>query len=54
MATTILKLNCPDAVGVLARITGRIAAEGGPELADQLEAEGYDRFLAKDATVAAV
>ncbi len=29
MATTILKLNCPDAVGVLARITGRIAVEGG-------------------------
>jgi formyltetrahydrofolate deformylase len=29
VATTILKLNCPDAVGVLARITGRIATEGG-------------------------
>jgi len=26
---TILKLNCPDAVGLLARITGFIAASGG-------------------------
>ncbi len=29
MKTTILKLNCPDAVGLLARITGLIAASGG-------------------------
>ena len=29
MNVTILKLNCPDAVGLLARITGFIAASGG-------------------------
>lgn len=29
MAATILKLNCPDAVGLLARITGAISARGG-------------------------
>ncbi|MFM8365739.1 MAG: formyltetrahydrofolate deformylase [Verrucomicrobiota bacterium] len=29
MPTHILKLNCPDAVGLLARITGFIAASGG-------------------------
>ncbi len=32
----------PDRVHVLAR--GRIVASGGPELAHQLEAEGYDRW----------
>jgi Fe-S cluster assembly ATP-binding protein len=25
-------------------VDGRIVTEGGPELADRLEAEGYDRF----------
>ena len=25
-------------------VDGRIVEEGGPELADRLEAEGYDRF----------
>ena len=50
--TRILRYIKPDHVHVF--VDGRIAAEGGPELADQLEAEGYDRFLAKDATVAAV
>ena len=25
--------------------SGRIAEEGGPELADQLEAEGYDKYV---------
>lgn len=29
MSATILKLNCPDSVGLLARITGQIAASGG-------------------------
>lgn len=29
MATRLLKLNCPDAVGLLARITGFIATSGG-------------------------
>jgi Fe-S cluster assembly ATP-binding protein len=26
-------------------VKGRIVEEGGPELADRLEDEGYDRFL---------
>jgi len=34
----------PDQVHVLA--AGRIAASGGPELAHQLEAEGYDKYAA--------
>ena len=34
----------PDRVHVLA--DGRIAASGGPELAHQLEAEGYDKYAA--------
>lgn len=29
MSVTILKLNCPDAVGLLARVTGFIASSGG-------------------------
>ncbi len=33
----------PDRVHVLA--AGRIVASGGPELAHQLEAEGYDKYL---------
>jgi Fe-S cluster assembly ATP-binding protein len=33
----------PDRVHVLAG--GRIVASGGPELAHQLEAEGYDKYL---------
>ena len=33
----------PDRVHVLAR--GRIAASGGPELALELEREGYDKYL---------
>jgi len=33
----------PDRVHVLAG--GRIVASGGPELAHELEAEGYDKFL---------
>jgi Fe-S cluster assembly ATP-binding protein len=37
----------PDRVHVLAG--GRIVASGGPELAHQLEAEGYDKYAAKDA-----
>jgi len=27
-------------------VDGRIVEEGGPELAERLEAEGYDRFAA--------
>jgi len=40
--TRILRYVRPDYVHVF--VAGRIAEEGGPELADQLEEEGYDRF----------
>src|SRR5664279_2644405 len=41
--TRILNYIKHDYVHVF--VNGRVAEEGGPELADQLEAEGYDRFL---------
>ncbi|GAB3498993.1 Fe-S cluster assembly ATPase SufC [Flexivirga sp.] len=41
--TRILRYIKPDHVHVF--VNGRVAEEGGPELADRLEAEGYDRFL---------
>jgi Fe-S cluster assembly ATP-binding protein len=41
--TRILRYIEPDFVHVF--VDGRIAEEGGPELADRLESEGYDRFL---------
>lgn len=41
--TRILRYIRPDFVHVF--VDGRIAEEGGPELADRLENEGYDRFL---------
>ncbi len=41
--TRILRYIKPDFVHVF--VDGRIVANGGPELADQLEAEGYDRFI---------
>jgi Fe-S cluster assembly ATP-binding protein len=40
--TRILRYITPDFVHVF--VDGRIAEEGGPELAERLEAEGYDRF----------
>jgi Fe-S cluster assembly ATP-binding protein len=40
--TRILRYIKPDFVHVF--VAGRIAEEGGPELADRLEDEGYDRF----------
>ena len=40
--TRILRYIKPDFVHVF--FDGRIAEEGGPELADRLENEGYDRF----------
>jgi Fe-S cluster assembly ATP-binding protein len=40
--TRILRYIQPDYVHVF--VDGRIAEEGGPELADQLEAEGYDKY----------
>ena len=41
--TRILRYITPDFVHVF--VDGRIAEQGGPELADRLESEGYDRFL---------
>ena len=41
--TRILRYIKPDHVHVF--VAGRIAEQGGPALADRLEAEGYDRFL---------
>ncbi len=41
--TRILRYITPDKVHVF--VDGRIAEQGGPELADQLEAEGYDKYI---------
>ena len=41
--TRILRYIKPDYVHVF--VDGRIAEQGGPELADQLEAEGYDKYV---------
>ena len=41
--TRILRYITPDFVHVF--VDGRIAEQGGPELAERLEAEGYDRYL---------
>jgi Fe-S cluster assembly ATP-binding protein len=41
--TRILRYITPDFVHVF--VAGRVAEEGGPELAERLEDEGYDRFL---------
>jgi Fe-S cluster assembly ATP-binding protein len=41
--TRILRYITPDYVHVF--VNGKIAEEGGPELAEQLEAEGYDKYL---------
>jgi Fe-S cluster assembly ATP-binding protein len=46
--TRILRYIKPDFVHVF--VAGRVAEEGGPELADRLEDEGYDRFLTAEAT----
>ena len=40
--TRILRYISPDVVHVM--VDGRIVETGGPELADQLEAEGYERW----------
>jgi len=42
--TRILRYVQPDYVHVF--VGGRIVEEGGPELAEKLEAEGYERYLA--------
>ena len=41
--TRILRYIKPDFVHVF--VDGRIVEEGGPELADRLEAEGYERYV---------
>ncbi|MEV4709079.1 Fe-S cluster assembly ATPase SufC [Actinoplanes sp. NPDC049316] len=42
--TRILRYIKPDFVHVF--VAGKIVQEGGPELAEQLEAEGYERYVA--------
>jgi Fe-S cluster assembly ATP-binding protein len=41
--TRILRYITPDFVHVF--VAGRVAEQGGRELADRLEAEGYDRYV---------
>lgn len=41
--TRILRYIAPDRVHVFA--DGRVVEQGGPELAEQLEAEGYDKYV---------
>ena len=41
--TRILRYIKPDFVHVF--VDGRVVEEGGPELADRLESEGYDRYV---------
>jgi Fe-S cluster assembly ATP-binding protein len=45
--TRILRYIRPDHVHVF--VAGKVAEQGGPELADRLEDEGYDRFLSASA-----
>ncbi|MET0161875.1 MAG: Fe-S cluster assembly ATPase SufC [Microbacteriaceae bacterium] len=45
--TRILRYIRPDHVHVF--VAGKVAEQGGPELADRLEDEGYDRFLTASA-----
>jgi Fe-S cluster assembly ATP-binding protein len=46
--TRILRYIQPDFVHVF--VDGRIVEEGGPELAERLESEGYDRFVSTGAS----
>jgi Fe-S cluster assembly ATP-binding protein len=46
--TRILRYISPDMVHVM--VDGRVVESGGPELADQLEAEGYERWRGDPAT----
>ena len=41
--TRILRYIKPDFVHVF--VAGRVAEQGGQELAERLEAEGYDRYV---------
>lgn len=49
--TRILRYIKPDFVHVF--VDGKIAEEGGSELADRLEEEGYDKYLGVNKTVSA-
>jgi Fe-S cluster assembly ATP-binding protein len=49
--TRILRYIRPDFVHVF--VDGRIVEEGGPELADRLEDEGYDRYVSASAAAKA-
>jgi Fe-S cluster assembly ATP-binding protein len=49
--TRILRYIKPDFVHVF--VNGRVAEEGGHELADRLEAEGYDKYVSADKAAAA-
>jgi Fe-S cluster assembly ATP-binding protein len=49
--TRILRYIKPDFVHVF--VDGKIAEEGGSELADRLEEEGYDKYLGANKTVSA-
>ncbi|MGW5557948.1 Fe-S cluster assembly ATPase SufC [Micromonospora sp. NPDC003944] len=49
--TRILRYIKPDFVHVF--VAGRIVEQGGPELADKLEAEGYERYAAGAGTAKA-
>jgi Fe-S cluster assembly ATP-binding protein len=46
--TRILRYISPDVVHVM--VDGRVVETGGPELADRLEAEGYERWRGDPAT----
>jgi Fe-S cluster assembly ATP-binding protein len=49
--TRILRYIKPDFVHVF--VNGRVAEEGGHDLADRLEAEGYDKYVSADKAAAA-
>lgn len=49
--TRILRYIKPDFVHVF--VDGKIAEEGGPELADRLEEEGYDKYVSAAASATA-
>ncbi|MDW5328112.1 Fe-S cluster assembly ATPase SufC [Plantactinospora sp. KLBMP9567] len=49
--TRILRYITPDFVHVF--VAGRIVEQGGPELAEKLEAEGYERYVAGAGTARA-
>ncbi len=46
--TRILRYISPDFVHVM--VEGRVVRSGGPELADDLEAEGYERWRSEPIT----